>query len=212
MLHDATVLLRPNMPTYPGEHGPELTLIKSRARGDEADVRAVSMGLHTGTHVDAPTHFIDGGAGIDRLPLDVLIGPCRVVDVDARPNVTADELGAALGDRPPERLLLRTRNSSATPSLWDRDEFDPSFAAIGHDAAHWLVEHGVRLVGIDYLSVEPFDAAEPDTHRTLLGASVVIVEGRDLRRVEPGSYDLYCLCAKFEGADGSPARVVLRSA
>ncbi len=211
MLRDATVLLRPDMPAYPGEQGPTLRLVKSRDRGDEADVRELTMGLHTGTHVDAPCHFIDGGAGIDELPLGAMLGPCLVADVDAGPDVTAGDLERAVGRRPPERLLLRTRNSTARPAIWDRAGFDPSFAAIAHDGAAWLVDRGVRLVGIDYLSVEPYRAEEPETHRCLLGAGVVIVEGLDLRQVPPGEYDLLCLCARIDGADGAPARVILRS-
>lgn len=207
---DASITLRPDMPTYPGEDGPALDSLKAIARGDAADVRRLCMGLHTGTHVDAPGHFIAGAEGVDALPLDALVGPCRVVEVEADPDVSATALRAALGDRPPERLLLRTRNSRARPASWDRADFDEGFAALVPEGARWLVERGVRLVGVDYLSVEPYQAPEPFTHLALLGARVVIVEGLDLRAIPAGRYELFCLPIRLAGADGSPARVLLR--
>ncbi len=211
MLHDATLLLRPGMPTYPGEEGPHLELVKSRARGDPAHVRRLTLALHTGTHVDAPEHFVEGGRTVDQLPLGVLVGRCEVVSVAGAPHVSAADLEALFpSGRPvPERLLLRTRNSDGPRPLLERDEFVQGFAAIAHDAAGWLVARGVRLVGIDYLSVEPFEAEEPLTHRTLLGAGVVAVEGLLLARIAPGPYTLHCLPAYLAGADGAPARVLL---
>lgn len=208
---DASITLRPDMPTYPGEDGPALDFLKAMARGDVADVRRLRMGLHTGTHVDAPGHFIPGAEGADALPLDMLVGPCQVADVEADPDVSATALHAALGDRPHERVLLRTRNSRAQPASWDRAGFDEAFAALAPDGARWLVERGVRLVGVDYLSVEPYRAPEPLTHLALLGARVVIIEGLDLRAVPAGRYELYCLPIRLAGADGAPARVLLRT-
>lgn len=211
MLHDATLPLRPGLPTYPGEEGPHLELIKARARGDAADVRKLTLALHTGTHVDAPQHFIDGGATVEALPLEVLVGPCQVVSIAGAPDVAAIDLEALFpaGRPAPERLLLRTRNSDGPRPLLHRDAFTPDFAAIGHDAARWLVDRGVRLVGIDYLSIEPYAAREPLTHRLLLGAGVVAVEGLDLSRIAPGAYRLFCLPTCLVGADGAPARVLL---
>jgi len=213
MLHDVTVTLRAGMPTYPGEDGPKLELIKSRAQGDAADVRKLTLALHTGTHVDAPEHFIEGGKTVEALPLDALVGPCEVVAVPGAPDVRAADLEALFpSPRPaPERLLLRTRNSTGPRPMFSRDAFDWDYAGIGHDAAAWLVERGVKLVGIDYLSIEPPKAEAPVTHRTLLGAGVVAIEGLDLRRVNPGRYRLYCLPALLQGADGAPARVLLES-
>ena len=211
MIHDVTVPLRPDVATYPGEPGPRLALLKSRAKGDAADVRELTLALHTGTHVDAPTHFIDGGATVDQLPIEVLVGRCRVVDVEAAPHVTAVALAAAVGPHAPERLLLRTRNSSGPRPVWTAPEFVRDFAAIAPDGARWLVDHGVKLVGVDYLSIEPFDAKEPLAHLVLLGAGVVAVEGLDLRRVPAGSYRLHCLPIPLVGADGAPARVLLES-
>ena len=210
-LIDVTVPLTTAMPAYPGEAPPRFRLIKSLEQGDIADVSSVEMALHSGTHVDAPGHFLVGGAGVESLALDALLGPCRVVDVDAEPHVGAAELARALGDERPERILLRTRNSRSRPACWDRPAFTPDFAAVATDGARWLVERGARLVGIDYLSVEPFGASEPATHLALLSAGVVILEGLDLRTAEAGSYELLCLPAPMAGRDGAPARVVLRA-
>ncbi|MBF6605991.1 MAG: cyclase family protein [Chloroflexi bacterium] len=210
-LIDVTVPLRVGMPAYPGEAAPRFHLLKSLARGDIADVSGVEMALHSGTHVDAPNHFLIGAAGVDALPLDVLVGPCRVVDVDADPHVGAADLASALGEERPERILLRTRNSRSRPACWERPAFTPDFAALAVDGARWLVARGTRLVGIDYLSVEPFGVAEPATHLVLLAAGVVIVEGLDLRAVDAGSYELLCLPLPMASRDGAPARVVLRA-
>jgi arylformamidase len=212
MVHDVTVLVRAGMPTYPGEDGPKLELIKSRANGDAADVRKLTLALHTGTHVDAPQHFIEGGKTVEALALDALVGPCEVVEVAGAPDVGAADLAALFpSSRPvPERLLFRTRNSTGPRPMFSRDAFDWDYAAIGHDAATWLVDHRVKLVGIDYLSIEPPGAKEPVTHRTLLGAGIVAIEGLDLRRVTSGRYTLFCLPVPIQGADGAPARVVLQ--
>jgi len=213
MLHDVSVLLRPGLPTWPGEPGVRLELVKSIARGDEANVRTFSGGIHTGTHLDAPEHFIGGARTAEQLSLDVLVGPCQVVEIAGDPDVSAAALEALFpSGRPvPERLLLRTRNSTGPSPVWDHDTFQTGYAAIGHDAARWLVDRKVRLVGVDYLSVEPFHSRKPVTHRTLLGAEMVLVEGLDLRRVPGGSYRLLCLPLLLQGAEGAPARVVLES-
>jgi arylformamidase len=194
-LIDITVPIRTGMVTYPGD--PEVTVerVASLADGDIANVSRVAMGLHTGTHVDAPVHFLDGGAGSDELALDVLIGPCEVV---ALPDLDAESVAAAV--RGVERVLFRTPNSE----LWERDSFADDFLSLDGDGARVLVERGVRLVGVDYLSV-----GDADAHRALLGAGVVVVEGLDLRRVEPGPYELICLPLRVVGSDGAPARAVL---
>jgi arylformamidase len=166
--------------------------------GDPANLTRLGLGSHTGTHVDAPLHFLPGGDGVDRLPLDALIGPALVLDLT---HVEADVRAADL-DFPAgaERLLLKTPNSR----LWERDEFAPEHVALEPDAARLLVERGVRLVGVDYLSV-----GSPETHRILLAAGVVPLEGLDLREVEAGAYRLVALPLRLEGVDGAPARVVL---
>jgi arylformamidase len=159
-----------------------------------------------GTHVDAPAHFIPGGAGIESLDLNVLIGPALVVEAGQVQAISAEVLDGLAIPAGTQRLLLRTANSR----LWRRPEnqFVEDFVAITADGARWLVEHGVRLVGVDYLSVAPFHDLVP-THQILLSAGVIPVEGLDLSHVEPGPYQLICLPIKMAGSDGAPARAVL---
>ncbi len=206
-LYDATLPLVPDMATFPGEPGPDRMLIKSIAGGDAANVSKLCLGVHTGTHVDAPIHFIPGAAGIESVPLDVLIGPGLVVDVGNAPAVTAALLESLNLPAGLERVLFKSRNSA----FIEDKQFHKDFTYIAHDAARWLVDRGLKLVGIDYLSVEQFDATEPLTHRTLLGARVAIVEGANLRDVPPGEYTIMALPIKLVGSDGGSARLVLQS-
>jgi arylformamidase len=203
-IYDITQTLQPEMATWPGESGPKLTMVKQMSAGDQADVSHISLGAHTGTHVDAPRHFIPGGGDVEAMPLSALVGPARVVEVKDRPTIRVADLKAAALDGA-ERVLFRTRNSER----WTPDQFREDFVYLEPQAAEWLRDRGTRLVGIDYLSVEAFDAPEPVTHRLLLAAGVVILEGLDLRGVAPGDYLLCCLPLKLAGADGAPARAVL---
>jgi arylformamidase len=205
---DVSVPLRDGMVVYAGDPPARIERVQEIARGDMANITRLDIGAHTGTHVDAPVHFVPDGAGADRLPLDVLIGPAVVADLTGRPgDVDAEALaGLDLPDGT-ERLLLKTPNSQ----LWARDEFTRDYVGVADDAARDLVERGVRLVGIDYLSIAPADDPEP-SHRTLLGAGVVVVEGLDLRAVAAGRYDLVCLPLRIAGSDGAPARALLRPA
>jgi arylformamidase len=203
-IHDVTVTLRPGMPTFPGEPGPELSPVKSIAMGNRANVSKLSLGLHTGTHVDPPRHFIEGAPGADALALDKLCGPARVLRIRDEEAVRVEELQSA-GLAGVKRLLLQTRNGA----LWSEKEFRKDFVYLAPEAARFLADTGVVLVGIDYLSVEAFGAPEPRAHRTLLESGVVIVEGLDLRAVPPGDYDLWCLPLKVANGDGAPARVIL---
>jgi len=204
-LFDITLPLTPGMPVWPGEPGPELTPRSRIAAGDPANVTSLCLGSHTGTHIDAPRHFIEGAAGIESLSLDALCGPARVVQIDDPVSIRVDALERARLDGV-RRVLFRTRNGA----LWEDRKFRTDFVFVATEAAQWLVARGVRLVGIDYLSVEQFNSNEYRTHHVLLGAGVVIVEGLDLRQVEPGDYELACLPLKVVGADGAPCRAVLR--
>jgi arylformamidase len=194
------------MVVYDGDPEVRIERVREIARGDLANISRMRLGTHTGTHVDAPLHFIDDGPGVDRLPLDALIGPALVADARAAPGDIDAAALAALGvPAGTERLLLRTRNEG----LWDRTAFTRDFVGVAEDAARALAGAGVRLLGIDYLSIAP--SADPaPTHRALLEAGVVIVEGLDLRAVPPGPCELVCLPLRIEGADGAPARVLLR--
>ena len=200
-LLDVSVPIHPAMVVYPGDPPVRIERTSAIADGAEANVSRGELGLHTGTHVDAPLHFIDGAPGVDALAPDVLVGRAHVVDAT---GVEAELDAAALErlDLPAgaARLLFKTRNSR----LWERSSFAEDFVRFTADGGRFLVERGVRLVGIDYLSV-----GDPDAHRALLGAGVVALEGLDLRAVEPGAYRLLCLPLRIVGADGAPARALL---
>jgi len=194
---DISVPVRPGMVTYPGDPAVTLERVVSIADGGIANLSRLDFGVHSGTHVDAPVHFIEGAPAAEALPLEVLIGPARVLDLSS-----ADRLDASAFDgvELEERLLLKTRNSE----LWNLDSFADDFLALTEDAARALIEGGVKLVGIDYLSI-----GDEAAHEALLGAGVVAIEGLDLRGVEPGEYQLVCAPLKLVGSDGAPARALL---
>jgi arylformamidase len=207
-VYDVSLVLRPDMPTWPGESGPTFTPLRRIAKGDGANVSVVTFGNHTGTHVDPPIHFIEGANTVDRLPIDALVGPCRVIGYDGEGHIGEGWLERHTPARGVERVLFRTRNSD----LWRTGApFAKDFVALDAGGARWLVEQGVKLVGIDYLSIEPFGSGPlgHPVHKALLAKEVVIVEGLDLSAVEEGDYDLVCAPLKLEGSDGSPARVFL---
>jgi arylformamidase len=174
------------------------------ASGGPANVSKVCMGTHTGTHLDAPLHFFDGAKTAADLPLDALIGPAVVVGVQADDAIRANDLARIDLPAGTQRVLFKTRNSA----LLRRSQFSRDFVYLDPSAAHWLVERGARLVGVDYLSAEQFGRAPAETHLTLLGAGVVIVEGLDLLDVPAGQYELICLPLKLP-ADGCPVRALL---
>lgn len=186
------------MITYPGDPTIRLERVHALADGAAANISRLDFGVHTGTHVDAPVHFIDGAPAAETLPLHVLVGPARVVDATA---VAGSLDGEVLGRLElAERVLFKTRNSA----LWEQDAFVDDFVSLTGDGAHALIERGVRLVGIDYLSL-----GNENAHRALLGAGIVAIEGVDLRGIEPGDYQLVCAPLKLVGADGAPARAFL---
>lgn len=192
---------------WPGDPKPERVFLSHTERGDPNTVSRWNMSAHTGTHVDARMHFIPGGWSMESLDLARCVGPCRVVDLTQvggdveREHLEREDVAGTA------RLLLKTRNS--TQRLLEGDEFEEGYAAISREAAAYLVEIGVETVGVDYLSVEPFEDGDFNTHHTLLGADVLILEGLDLADVEAGEYLLVCLPLKLEGSDGSPARAIL---
>jgi arylformamidase len=198
---DVSIPIRTRMPIYPANAGVALRRIDAIADGAVANVSAVDLGAHTGTHVDAPNHFLDGAGGVDTVALAPLIGPAVVVDATGV-DKTLDAAAVAAAGVPAgaERVLFRTRNSQ----LWEQDEFSEDFVSFDASGARALLDAGVRLVGIDYLSI-----GDPGAHRALLGADVAVVEGLDLRAVEPGPYQLVSLPLKLVGSDGGPARAVL---
>lgn len=202
---DISVPIRGGMPVYPGDPPVVVEQVASIANGDGLNLSLATFGLHTGTHVDAPLHFIDGAPGADALPLEALIGPALVVDATAfAGDIGEAEFQALAVPSSARRVLLKTGNSS----LWDRDGFSSEFVGLTAEAANLLVGLGVRLVGIDYLSIATASDPAP-AHMALLRAGVVIVEGLDLRNIEAGEYMLACLPLRIAGADGAPARAVL---
>ena len=205
---DISLTLSPQLPRWPGSPPLELTRRRDMARGDHVNDSVLRCGVHGGTHVDAPVHFLADGADVTQLALDALIGPAVVAALPAVDAVTARELEGLSLPADTRRLLLRTRNSEG----WRREEreFRADFVALTADAARWVVDRGLRLIGVDYLSVQRF-RDDPQTHITLLQADVVILEGLNLAEVEPGAYELIALPLKLAGADGAPARAVLRT-
>ena len=205
---DVSLPISPRMLTWPGDPPVEVVPAHRIARGDAANVSELRLGSHTGTHVDPPFHFIDGAPTIEQLPLDVLMGGATVVEI-ARSTGTIgpQDLEAAGLPDGVTRVLFKTGNSAlwSSPDL----EFPAEYVSISPEGATWLVERGIRLVGVDFLSVERRGSPGHPTHVTLLGAGVVIIEGLDLSAVEPGGYRLVCLPIKVLGGDGAPARVVL---
>lgn len=210
-IYDVSVPISQGTPTYPGDPHIEIEEWAALARGDAANVSMLHFGAHTGTHVDAPAHFIEGAGRVDALPLEALVGEAHVIEMadDVR-AINAGHIAAEVkGDA--TRVLFKTRNSA----FWANTEqgFRTDFTYLTPDAARTLVERGVRLVGVDYLSVEQFRAERFDTHTILLSNGVVIVEGLDLRAVAAGVYELICLPLRIAGGsgDGAPARAILRA-
>jgi arylformamidase len=209
-IYDITVPISTELPVYPGDPPIELERVMSLDKGDIANVTRLCCSTHFGTHVDPPSHFLPDGIPLDQLPLETLIGMARVVDVGDVPFIDAAVLERCHLDSA-TRVLFKTRNSGFWPPHLNAEKsFREDFVYIEPDAAKILVNRGVQLVGIDYLSVEKFNFDKPTTHLILLGAGVVIVEGLALSEVPPGDYELVCLPLKIKNGDGAPARVVLR--
>jgi arylformamidase len=203
-LIDLSLGVAPGMVVWPGNPAVSLEPVLSLARGDAANVSRLTLGTHTGTHVDAPRHFLPGGTDAASLSLEAMVGECEVWDLTGVDSLI--EPRHLAGRSLPRRLLFKTRNSE----LWRRGEpFRRDFVSVGEAAARRLAEGGVALVGVDYLSVEAFGSREHATHRQLLAAGVVILEGLNLAEVAPGRYRLVCLPLPLVGADGAPARAVL---
>ncbi len=205
-IQDISIPISEDMPVYPGDPVVKIERVLQIEKGDLANVSELSFGNHTGTHIDPPAHFFPGGKPVDQLDLSVLYGSAQVVDLTLVKHViTANDLERAKLPKPIERILLKTRNSF----LWEKPGFQKDYVAFAEDAARWLVERGARLVGIDYLSAESYEAREPRAHRVLLSGGVIIVEGLNLREIAPGQYTLACLPLKIKEGDGAPARAIL---
>jgi arylformamidase len=205
-IYDISLLISPNMPVWPGDPNLVLERVEKMEDGSHCNVSHLGLSVHTGTHVDAPYHFLAKGKTVESLSLSHLTGRVYVTYLPNAQQITAEVLEKA--EIPPRtrRILFKTRNSE----IWARRDmaFQTDFVAISPDGADYLVNRGLKLVGVDYLSVAPYGQSV-DTHRTLLAAGVVVVEGLDLSQVPPGRYTLYCLPLKLAGSDGAPARAIL---
>jgi len=206
-IYDISLSISPTLPTWPGDPGLKLEQFESMDKGAHYNATQISSSVHLGTHVDAPRHFLNEGNTVEQLPLEVLTGPCYVTQLpDGIDAITAEVLDRTEITSEMKRVLFGTSNSH----YWAKGEskFQTDFVAITEDGAEWLVERGVQLVGVDYLSVAPYGDSIP-THTVLLKAGIVVVEGLNLSNVMRGFYDLYCLPLKIAGSDGAPARAIL---
>jgi arylformamidase len=203
---DVSVPLHTGMVHWPDNPSVTIERDLDMERGDVCNVSKMSLGVHTGTHMDAPVHFLRNDAGIDQMPLTGAIGRARVIEIGDPVSIKPEHLADHAIQRG-ERILFKTRNSSR---CWQTDDFVEDFVYISHEAAQYLAATGVQLVGVDYLSVGGFEVDGPETHQALLGASIWIIEGLNLSRAEPGVYDLICLPLRIVGGDGAPARAILR--
>lgn len=202
---DISVPVYTGMVFYPGDSAVTIALGKQIANGDVANLSNISLGSHTGTHVDAPHHFVDGENTVDNLDLEAMVGPARVLDLTGVSKAITREALVEAGCAGARRVLFKTRNSE----LWSLDDFSRDFVYLMDDGADYLVEQGVVLAGNDYLSIEHYHSETHYVHETLLKAGTIILEGVDLTGVEPGDYELVCLPLKIRGGDGAPARAVL---
>lgn len=204
-IFDVTIPIGAGTPIYAGDPPALVESAKRLAGGDSANVSKLAFGAHTGTHVDAPNHFIEGTRRVDRLDLNRLVGHCRLVRVaDDVQTIGPEHFGDIEGI---ERVIFKTKNSA----FWNDSEFHSDFTHLSPAAADALLANGVKLVGIDYLSIEKFHSGDHAVHKAFLSKEVIILEGLDLRAIEPGDYELICLPLKYVGGegDGSPARAVL---
>ncbi|MBI2831211.1 MAG: cyclase family protein [Chloroflexi bacterium] len=203
---DISVPLRNEMVHWPGDPPVKIERVHDMEHGESNNLSVISMGSHTGTHIDAPLHFIKSGAGIDMMPLEVAVGLARVIEIQDPESIKVKELiphNISCG----ERILFKTRNSS---HAWKSDAFVQDFVSLSREAALLLAESGVAAVGVDYLSVGGYKRNGSEVHRILLGAGVWLIEGLDLSQVVPGYYDMICLPLRLYRGDGAPARAILR--
>lgn len=204
---DISVPLKTGMVHWPDNPPVSFEKMLDMNHGDICNVSKISMGSHTGTHMDSPAHFVKNGQGIDRMPLEATLGSVRVVEIKDTVSIKAEEVKKCTPKKG-ERILFKTVNSSR---CWKTDQFVEDFVFISHDAAQYLVSCGVQTVGVDYLSVGGYKIDGVETHQILLKAGIWIIEGLNLSAVKSGSYELICLPLKVVDGDGAPARAILKS-
>ncbi|MBK8092124.1 MAG: cyclase family protein [Verrucomicrobiaceae bacterium] len=203
---DVTVTLHDQMVHWPGDPECRITRVHEMEKGAVCNLTHLSLSAHTATHMDAPRHFIADGSTMEQMPLEAVIGRCRVIEFACEDQITLKDVEKLPFQRG-QRVLFKTRNSTRS---WAMKEFDKDFISIRADAAQHLADMGVMTVGVDYLSIGGYGKDVVETHRIMLGAGIWVIEGLDLSQIRPGSYDMICLPLKIAGADGAPCRVVLR--
>jgi arylformamidase len=203
---DVSIPLRPGMPRWPGDFPFEISRDKEMSKGDDYNLSRVAMSVHSGTHMDAPLHFIRDGRPMDALPFNAVVGRARIIEIEDEEAIKPDELDRHEIEAG-ERILFKTVNSSRA---WKSDEFYEDFVYISKEGAGYLTMKKVLTVGVDYLSVGGFRKDTAETHHALLGAGIWVIEGLDLSAVPAGHYDLICLPLRLTGAEGSPARALVR--
>jgi arylformamidase len=204
-IHDISLPIEPGLPTWPTSEGFHVRSVMRIAAGDSSNVSVVEMDVHTGTHVEAPLHFLEDGAPLDTVPVERFVGPARVVEVDGE-VVTAAALEALGIEANPPRLLIRTANSDRWAKGWG--PFDPVYVALTADAAQWIVDRGFQLVGLDHISIQRYQDG-PETHQILMGAGVTILEGLNLDDVAAGEYTLVAAPVRLVGVEAAPTRALL---
>lgn len=205
MYIDISIPITKDIPHWPTDKPPVIKKVSSFENGDAVSVTHISMNAHTGTHIDAPSHFIPDGKAIDELDTEKFIGTCFVCDTGDVDVIDSETLEKCSITKATKRILFKTKNKG----LWNQKEFYKDYIALSLDGAEWIVSNGIELVGIDYLSIEPFGENMGEIHKILLSSEVVILEGLNLERVESGIYELIMLPIRIEGSDGAPARVLL---
>ena len=206
-IYDISLPISSELITWPGDPRPQLDKVLSISEGDACNVTKLEMGVHTGTHIDSPNHFIEGGITTDSMQLEVLMGKCLVIEITSKSNIQVSDLCDFEIDKY-ERLLLKTKNSVH----WENDskKFDKNFIALSLEAAEYLVKSGIKLIGIDYLSIEAYGVSEHKVHHHLLNNQIAILEGLNLSKVDSGEYELICLPLKLVDCDGAPVRAILK--
>lgn len=205
---DITISMGTHTPVWPDSEAIQLARVHRIEDGYQSNVTRLSCDVHTGTHIDAPLHFISGGNTVSQIPLDILVGKALVCSIFTDSHITNVDLVKADIKANTERLLLKTRNSS----FWKEygNIFQPNYSALTPEAAQWIVDKKIKLIGIDYLSIQPYEDITQATHKILLSAGIIILEGINLSDVQPGEYELICLPLKLENTEGAPARAILR--
>jgi arylformamidase len=201
---DITQTITPEIIVYPGDPAVKIEQTMSIAHGNIVNLSSIAMGTHTGTHVDAPSHFYDQGLTIPELPLEFLLGPAKVFEFQEQSVISKSDLQSCHIQRA-DRVLLKTKNSA----LLAKPEFDPTYTYVAPEAAEYLADIGIRTLGFDYLTIDPYGSLEFKAHYTLLGHDIIIIEGLNLSGITPGEYQMVALPLKLQNGNGSPARVVL---